>query len=320
MNRSVLIAFLAIFLPYNLYCAEPSAFGAGDLSNPTPYGLTSSEEVILQNKKNLRKVVVKSKNQANEVDSIRERIDGLQTVIESLSALSRENKLKLKSFDKKNSDQLKSNNEYEKRLIESIQGNSNLIQVNDNQIVVSTKEIEKLNIIVVELSKLIDTINSSYVTKNEFNLLVNDVNKFKDLVAKELKAKAKPKKSKLDKIPNGDIARKAKDYYDKRLYTKALKNYNYLIKKNYKPARSHYMIGEINYYRKNYADAIAYFKKSAKLYSKASYMPVLMLHTAISMEKTGDKDNAQAFYNAVIVKYPDSKSAKLAKSKLNSIQ
>ena len=305
MNRSVLIAFLAMFLPYNLYCAEPSAFGAGDLNNPTPYGLTSSEEVILQNKKNLRKVVVKSKNQANEVDSIRERIDGLQTIIESLSTLSRENKLKLKSFDKKNSDQLKSNNEYEKRLIESIQGNSNLIQVNDNQIVVSTKEIEKLNLIIVELSKLIDTINSSYVTKNEFNLLVNDVNKFKDLVAKELKAKAKakPKKSKLDGIPNGDIARKAKDYYDKRLYTKALKNYNYLIKKNYKPARSHYMIGEINYYRKHYADAIAYFKKSASLYSKASYMPVLMLHTAISMDKTGDKDNAQAFYNAVITKY-----------------
>ena len=80
------------------------------------------------------------------------------------------------------------------------------------------------------------------------------------------------------------------------------------------------MVGEINYYRKNYADAIAYFKKSATLYSKASYMPVLMLHTAISMDETGDINNAKTFYNAVITKYPDSKSAGLASSKLSLIK
>ena len=320
MNKSVLIAILAISLPYNLISAEPSAFGAGDINNPTPYGLTSSEKTLLENKKNLHKVVVKSNNQANEVDSLRERIDGLQTIIESLSMSSRNNRLKMKSLDKKNSDQLKSNAEYEKRLIESIKANSNLIQINDNQIIVSTKKIEKLNLLVVEMSKLIDTINATYVTKDEFNLLVSDVNKFKDLVAKELKENAKPKKSKLENMSNGKVATKAKDYYDKKLYTKALEYYNYLIKKKYKPAYAHYMIGEIKYYRKNYADAIAYFKKSASLYSKASYMSVLMLHTAISMDKTGDKDNAKTFYSAVITNYPDSKSAQIANDKLDLIK
>ncbi|MCF6310103.1 MAG: tetratricopeptide repeat protein [Sulfurimonas sp.] len=320
MNRSILVAFFAILLPYCLLGAEPSAFGAGDLNNPQPYGLTSTEETLLENRKNLHKVVVKTKNQANEVDSLRERMDGLQTIIESISLSARDNQLKLKSLKKKNSKQLQSNNEYEKRLIQSIQTNSNLIQVNDNQIVVSTRETERLNLLLVELSKLVDTINSRYVTKDEFNMLINDVNKFKDLVAKELKEKAKPKKSKLDNISNSDIAKKAKDYYDKKLYTKALKNYNYLIKKNYKPARSHYMIGEINYYRKNYADALAYFKKSASLYSKASYMPVLMLHTAISMDKTGDKKKAKDFYNAVIAKYPQSDSARIAMDRLDLIK
>ena len=85
--------------------------------------------------------------------------------------------------------------------------------------------------------------------------------------------------------------------------THAQQQYLYLIEKKYKPARSHYMIGEMNYYRKNYSEAIAYFKKSASLYAKASYMPTLMLHTAVSMEKTGDKKNAKSFYKGIISKY-----------------
>lgn len=322
MNKSMLLAFLAFFIPYNLFSAEPSAFGAGDLSNPTPYGLTSSEEVILENKKNLHKYVVKSNNQANEVDSIRERIDGLQTIIESLNESSRGHKLKLKSLEQKNLDQLKNNNEYEKRLIELIQVNSDLIQKDNDLIVVNTKDINKLNILVSEISTLIDTINTTYITKNEFNLLVDDVNKFKDLVTKELKekekVKIKQKKSILDDMLNSDISKKAKNYYNKQFYTKAIKYYNHLINNNYKPAEAHYMIGEMKYYRKQYSDAIAYFKKSTALYSKASYMPTLLLHTAISMDKTGDAVNAEIFYNAVISKYPQSKSAKIAKKNIDN--
>ncbi|MCF6339648.1 MAG: tetratricopeptide repeat protein [Sulfurimonas sp.] len=330
MSKNSLLLFSALFLPYCLYSAEPSAFGAGKLDNPTPYGLTSSEKVILQNKKNLRKVEVKSNNQANEVDSIRERIDGLQTLIESLNISSRDNKLELKSLKQKNIDQLKGNNEYEKRLIELIQVNSDLAQENGEFIIVNTKEINKLKLLTAEISKLVDKINIAYVTKNEFNLLVDDVNKFKDLVAKEfiekeksqkkLHAKLKQSKSKLDDIPNSEIAKRAKNYYNKKFYTKALKYYNHLINKNYKPAQAHYMIGEIKYYRKSYSDAIAYFKKSASIYSKASYMPTLLLHTAISMDKTGDKINAETFYNAVITKYPQSNSAQIAKSNLDLIQ
>lgn len=302
-----------MFLPFTSLCAEPSAFGAGDLSNPKPYGLTSTEETLLENKKNLQQVVVKTKNQANEVDSLRERMDGLQTIIESISSSTRENQLKLKSLENKDSERLQSSAEYEKRLIESIQENSKLITAN-------TKSIEKLNELLAEMAKLIDTINSSYVTKKEFNLLVDDVNKFKDLVAKELKNGVEPKKSALESMTNGDVATKAQEYYDKKVYTKASQYYNHLIKENYKPAHSHYMLGEIKYYSKDYADAIAYFKKSSSLYSKASYMPVLMLHTAISMDETGDKKNAKTFYNAVITKYSQSSSAKIAKSRLNLIK
>ncbi len=310
MTRSLLIASFAILLPYSLISAEPSAFGAGNLDNPNPYGLTSSEEALLETKKNLRKVVLKSNNQANEVDSLRERVDGLQSIIESLSISSRKNKLSLKELNKQYAEDIKNNSEFDKRLTGSTQLNNELILVN-------TKDIQKINITMLEISKLVDKINASYVSKDEFNTLVSDVNKFKDLVAKELSSGVKSNKSTKNNLSNGEVETKAKAFYDKKLYTKALENYNYLIKKSYKPARSHYMVGEIYFNRKNYAEAIAYFKKSAKLYSKASYMHNLMLHTAISMDKTGDKENAKVFYNAIVSKYPQSSSAEIAKNKLS---
>jgi TolA-binding protein len=303
MNISKIVAISAILLPSYLICAEPSAFGAGDLNNPNPYGLSSTESTLLETKKNLQKVVVKSNNQANEVDSLRERIDGLQTIIESISSSARENKMKIKSLE----DEKTNSSEYDKRVAESIQVNS--------------KDIETIKLSLAEISKLIDTINNSYVTKNEFNSLVNDVNKFKDLVAKELKVGISSKKSKSTaSMSSADIETKAKDLYNKKSYGESIEYYKQLIAMNYKPAQSHYMVGEIEYYRNNYAEAIAYFKKSATLYSKASYMPTLLLHTAISMEKTGDKKNAEVFYDAVIAQFPDSTQADSAKKKLGSIK
>lgn len=295
MNNSKIIALLAVILPYHLMSAEPSAFGAGDLNNPNPYGLTSTEATLLETKKDLRKVVVKSNNQANEVDSLRERIDGLQTVIEAISSSTRENKLKLKSLE----DEKNNNSEYDKRIAESIQINS--------------KEIEKINLQISEISKLIDSINTTYVTKEEFNSFVN--NKVKDT-----KSSTKQKKSQNSDMSDSDIETKAKELYDKKLYGESLEYYKQLIEKNYKPANAHYMVGEIEYYRKNYADAVAYFKKSATLHSKASYMPTLMLHTAVSMEKSGDKANAKVFYDAIITQYPNSTHAETAKKKLSTMK
>ena len=295
MKISFLVVFIATIISCDLLGAEPSAFGAGDLSNPSPYGLTSKEKVILQNKKNLHNVVAKSNDQANKVDSLRERLDGLQTIVEGLSQKSHKNKWDIKKLDEKNLQQIKNSNEYEKRLSEVSQLNSEIIQ--SNKVVIS------------ELSLLLNTINSTYITKDEFNVLVNDVNTFKELVAKELKKLSTPKKSSLNDMSMAEITKKARAFYDKKYYTKSIEYYTYLVEKNYKPARAHYMIGEMQYYRKNYGEAIAYFKKSAKLYPKASYMPILMLHTAISMEKTGDTKNAKSFYNGIILKYPESKYA-----------
>jgi TolA-binding protein len=305
MNNFTLAVFFAVTVPLFLYSAEPSAFGAGDLSNPQPYGLTSNEKVILETKKQLQNVQVKSNNQENKVDSLRERLDGLQSIIESLSRKAHNNKIALEQLNNENQQNSESADEYEKRLTTVIQEN--------------TQNIEKLNLVIPEISKLVDTINANYVTKDEFNTLVKDVNDFKALIAKELgkKTKKSSKKAKLSSMSSAEIAKEAQAYFNKKYYTDAIKYYNYLIEKNYKPAYAHYMIGEMNYKRKNYAIAISYFKKSASMYKKASYMPNLMLHTAISMKKTGDTKNANTFFNAVISKYPESKEASEAQKYLN---
>ncbi len=320
MNRIFLVALFATIVPLLLISAEPSAFGAGNLNNSKPYGLTSSEKVILQNKNNLKKVVVKSKNQDNEVDSLRDRIDGLQTIIEGLSRRSQQNRLNLKSLDKKNTQELVNANEYEKRLSKISQLNSKNIRDIKKDIDEIRLKIKETNKLVLELALLLDSINVNFVSKDEFNTLVGDFNNFKRLVAKELKRNTTPPKSKLDKMSSAEIAKQAKKYYDKEYYTNAIEYYSRLIEKNYKPARAHYMIGEMKYYRKNYSDAIAYFKKSASLYSKASYMPTLMLHTAVSMQQTGDTRNAKSFYRAIISKYPNSNHADIANSKLSKMR
>lgn len=305
-DRLLVLILISFIFSLSLNADEPSAFGAGDLNNPSPYGLTDEEKLLLQNKKNLKKVTVKSNNQSNELESLRDRLDGIQMIIENLSRKSHENKLEIKTINKINEDELNSSKEFENRLLEISSQNK--------------QEIDKVKLIISELSNLIDNINKNYVSKDEFNSLVKNLNSFKDLVTKELKGNSGKSSTSYGNKSNAQIAKEARKHYDKKNFTESIEMYSYLIDKNYQPARAHYMIGEMKYYRKQYSDAIAYFKKSAKLYSKASYMPILMYHTAFSMKYTGDNKNAKTFFKALIQKYPSSKYSKEAEKQLELIK
>ena len=302
MNYSAITVIFTVIVPILLNGAEPSAFGAGDLDSSSPYGLTSTEKVLLQNKEKLHKVVVKSKNQANEVDSLRERIDGLQSIIENLSRQAHNNKVTLKKIETQNDENLHNSDEYSKRVSEVVEQN--------------VQNIAESKVVVSQLSVVVNDIHKDYVTKEEFNALVKSFNSFKTLIAKEIKGSSSVHKSSKN-ITSAELYKHAKAMFDKKYYTQSIQDYEVLITRNYKPAYAHYMIGEMNFRRKNYANAITYFKKSSSLYSKASYMPSLMLHSAISMDKTGDKEHAKLFYNAIVSKYPNSKEAKKAKKYLS---
>ncbi len=106
----------------------------------------------------------------------------------------------------------------------------------------------------------------------------------------------------------------------KKQYDEAAKRFTLSAKKGYKPAASNYYLGEIAYYTKQYDDAIFYYKKSAGLYDKAGYMDVLLLHTAVSLERTGKKAQAKAFYENVAESYPGKKAAAIAKRKLRKLK
>ena len=124
MKTLFIVAVVITVTPLLLSGAEPSAFAAGTLDNPNPYGLTKNEKIILENKKHLRKVEVYSNNQANEVESLRDRLDGLQSVVESISRKSHKNKISLQKLIKQNDLEVKSSNEYDKRLSKVTQVNT----------------------------------------------------------------------------------------------------------------------------------------------------------------------------------------------------
>jgi uncharacterized protein YkvS len=158
---------LSTFVCTSLSAAEPSAFGAGDLSKDDPYGLTESEKYILKNKNELKKIEKKTHVQNSKVETLLERLDGLQTIVEGLGEKSHNQKLDSENYQKgqkENFDNL-------------------LARVDANE-----KNILEFKTLLSELSKVIDTINSKYISKDEFNTLVKEINSLKDNISKELKS------------------------------------------------------------------------------------------------------------------------------------
>ncbi|MEA2028175.1 MAG: hypothetical protein U9N49_04305 [Campylobacterota bacterium] len=108
--------------------------------------------------------------------------------------------------------------------------------------------------------------------------------------------------------------------YNKKQYSSAKKIFKVLEKEGFKEAPTKYYLGEIAYFTKRYEDAIYYFKHSAKLYTKASYMHTLLLHSAISLEKLGRKQEARKFYNKIVNEYSANSSVSIAKIRLEKLQ
>jgi TolA-binding protein len=288
MRRILLLS--SFLLPLSLY-AEKSAFGAGDLNNPSPYGLTKAEKYILDNKETINDIEGTVRKNRSRIGSLEESLSGVKSIVEGLNEKGRNENLEL----------------------QSLKGSSVEMNEKIDEIILRHDEnIKQLKTVMGELSSLIDTINSRYVSKEEYNTLATEINSFKLEVAKQLKKIAKGGSNPLDNKSNAQVAKDAEGLFKKKQYADAIDHYEHLIVKNYKPAAAHYYIGESYFQLNEYKNAVAYFKESAKRYSKASYMPNLMLHTAISLEKSNDKEGARQFFQALIAKYPDSSEAKKA--------
>lgn len=296
MTRFLLLS--ALLLPLSLY-AEKSAFGAGDLDNPTPYGLTKTEKRILENKEIITDMEGTVRKNRTRISGIEESVSGMKSIVEGLNEKSQNDKRELQSLK----------NDINEMKDSSIQMNQKI----DDLLANHGEDIKKLKIVMGELSSLIDRINSTYVSKEEYNVLAKEINSFKFEVSKQLKNIGKVSNNTFDNRSNAQIDQDAEELFHKKKYADAIDAFEYLITKHYKPARAHYHIGESYFQLNEYKNAIAYFKESAELYSKADYMPNLMLHTAISFQKIKDEEHAQQFFQALVAKYPDSSEAAKAK-------
>ncbi len=301
MTRVLLLGSLSLLLPLSLF-AEKSAFGAGDLNNPSPYGLTKAEKHILDNKETIQDIEGTVRKNRTRISNIEESVSGMKSIVEGLNETGRNDALNLQSLK----------DEMSLMKDSSVQMNQKI----DEIIVNHDENIKKLKIVMGELSSLIDTINSTYVTKEEYNALATEINSFKLDISKQLKKISVGSSNPLDNVSNAQVAKDALALFNKKEYANAIDHYEHLISKKYKPAAAHYYIGESYFQLNEYKNAIAYFKESAKLYSKADYMPNLMLHTAVALKKTNDASGAEQFFQALIAKFPNSAEAKKAQKLL----
>jgi TolA-binding protein len=169
-----------------------------------------------------------------------------------------------------------------------------------------------------ELGAMIDQINESYVSREELQKILKSKGSY-SAPKKEKKNSSLSDNGSLGNISNSKLYSEGVRLFNKKRYNEAKKRFTITDTKGYKPAASNYYLGEIAYYTKKYDDAIFYFKKSAGLYDQASYIDTLLLHTGISLEKTGDKEQARAFYKNIIENYGSKKSAKIAKDRLKKL-
>lgn len=277
-----------------LLASEPSVFGAGNLNAPDPYGLTSEEKLILENKKEIQAVVQKNNIQSAKVETVTERLDGLQAIIEGLGQSVNEHKIALQ------------------KMSESTAGNDKLSSAINElrlQSTANSENITQIKTLLEELSHVVDSVNASYVTKEEFSLLM-----------KQLKITLPSKTESSGKMDAKAIEKKAKELFDQEKYADAQSYYEILIQKKYKAHEAHFWIGETYFQRKEYKQAISFYKESASLNDKASYMPTLLLHTGQAMEKNGDLTSAKAFYKATVSKYSGSGAANEAQERLSKLK
>jgi len=288
-----------IVLGSTLVASEPSVFEAGNLEAKTPYGLSKEEKYILKNKQDISSLQQQVYRLGMKVNKIEETIDGMKGIIEGIE----ENIQKLRKEIKVTSK--KAQNPHNPQLEQEMA----LLRRDLNQSLLVQKEnFAQMKKTLKELTSIIDNINKSYVSKQE---LQGELEKLYKLLNK---------RSSLESKSGAQLYKEGRKAFRKQEFLKAKEYFEVALKKRYKPAASNFYIGESCYYTKNYGCAVEHYKKSASLYSKASYMPTLLLHTAISLDRLGEKEEAKKFYESVIKLYPKSKAASLAKKYSKSLK
>ena len=293
---------------------EVSVYGASN--QDSSYGLSASEKHILKNQSNISNLSSKLEEINSLVKSINGRLEGLESTYEGDSRKLNDLSLKLnQSSDLASNEQASNVNQSDLNSLKAALTKLTTIVNKINAEYVSSTELEK-NM-------------QQFVTREEFEAVKKAMGIKTPQGSSKTTVEAKEKivdttsavssvelKTADDKIK---FMADAKKDYDAKVYNSAIPKFEKLIEVNYKPAENNYYLGDMLFKRKKYDQAIVHFKKSAMLNDKASYMPTLLLNSAVSFENTKDKENAKNLYSTLIELYPNSKEAKTAKTNLNKL-
>ena len=345
------LGFILLLGISSLYSDEVSVFGAGNLDDSEPYGLTQSEEKILKNSNDINKISKEGRASKKRIDSIENTILTLQDLVRGIGKQNNQHKLKISTLIddlqqnnliteigyKKIQDTMnKSKNRAQKKDIEIKKSLNEKIKDSFNQVNVA---LEKQNLQLIEIEKgvdqdfksiqkklkqmkrVIDKINKQYVTQKQLDFIVEDFNRFKETVIGEFEKLSKESDNYYDfsRHSNVEIFEKGKKNIQLGKYQDAIKFFSYLITKHYRPATDNFYIGESYYFLSRYEQAIKHYKESVAIYDRSKFMPTLLLHSGISLEKINDVKQAKSFYSVLIAQYSDSVEGKKAKKLLNQL-
>ncbi|MBZ7985382.1 hypothetical protein AVANS14531_03400 [Campylobacter sp. Cr9] len=271
------IIFLGALAP--IIYAETSAFNAGNINLKEPYGLTENEKVLLENKK---KVETLSKDYTGvdfKTNKALERIEGIQSVIDDLNNKTYNFEGKLLEVEKFSKEKSES---YDKEL-------ADIKQELKNQ----RYAINQLKKALSELTNLVGSLGESKAAKiSNIELNTNNVT-------------AQTPAQKMDN---------AISLFNSKNYDAAAKIFEELANSRHKPAQCNFYLGQIAYAKKDYNNAIYYYKTSSDLYNaqgvKAPNMPLILLNTANSLKAINELDKANNFYAALKKQFPNSSEAK----------
>ncbi|MBT0825798.1 hypothetical protein KJQ85_01800 [Campylobacter lari] len=308
--------------------AEISAFDAGKVDTKTPYGLTQNEKLQYENQERLKALNEYYTNLTSKINIAVENIEGLQSVTEGLNAQYSKANTKLLSLEENYQN-------FDANITQEIQNLRAYIEENRQ---IQEKNHQEIQKVLGEITTLINKINDDYISKEDMNQtitffqseiarvqnqtkitpvvpVVSDDNKTQEIIQDTNKTQDEVIEVKDDswkKLQSSEILKKAIDETNKNQFEEAREKFEYLISIHYKPARSTFWLGEIRYKQQDYAGALGFYKKSSAISTKGDYVPKLLYHTAISLDKVGDPKSANKFYKALKTAYPDSPEAKVS--------
>ncbi|NWF65994.1 MAG: hypothetical protein HXX81_00830, partial [Campylobacterales bacterium] len=222
---------LLFFSAYYLIASEPSAFNSDGLEKPLKnyeqeyqtevmdLGLQGNEKIDSQSHISINSASNQNSNSllslTNKVNSLDEKVDGLRSITEGAAKRFSDLKTEI-SLISKRLDAIDS---------VSSQGGGATQDVS-TQIKIQNENIEKIKQALKELSSLIDSINSSYISKNEYEKfnknIINAITELEKKVGSSSNLKSTDNSSeKSDKKSNEQTLKDAIELYNSKSFDKS---------------------------------------------------------------------------------------------------